>query len=136
MPLSFAFVPFSLSTGELLLSGSAGFSTIDSNGASKKYGSIRARVHTAYTTFPQAAKTSNSSHRLSQLHAIAQETCRISPGKRTSISANRQEIAAQTLWKKPPFKKYFSLTSLVLRNHCAKKPSRCPKSSEFVISIS
>jgi hypothetical protein len=52
---------------------SAGFSPIEKKAASKKNGRARARVHIAYTTFPQAAKPPASSPGLLQLHAFVRE---------------------------------------------------------------
>src|SRR5260370_11193195 len=73
VPLISARVPLTLSTAEPLRCVSAGFSPIDTMGASEKYGMARARVHTAYTTFPQAPKSPAKSGSFSQLHAFVQE---------------------------------------------------------------
>src|SRR5882762_4670884 len=64
---------FSVSRPPNRLCVSAGFSPIDTKWASKKNGSARALVHTAYTTFPQAAKSRDVTPRGSQLHAFAEE---------------------------------------------------------------
>jgi hypothetical protein len=73
MPLSFALVPLCLSTTELLVWVSAEFSLIGKKAASKKNGRARARVHIAYTTFPQAAKSRRAALRVPQLHAFVRE---------------------------------------------------------------
>jgi hypothetical protein len=70
-------------------------------GASEKYGRARARVHTAYTTFPQAAKSSTKSRSFSQLHAFAQEKS-FAPSSHTHAAAKIREISASHSVEKPP----------------------------------
>jgi hypothetical protein len=107
VPLISARVPVTLSTAEPLRCVSAGFSPIDTMGAREKYGRARARVHTAYTTFPQAAKSPTKSRSFSQLHAFAQEKS-IDPSSHRHAAAKSREIfAAHSVEKAPSCKIYF-----------------------------
>ena len=101
VPLISARVPLTLSTAEPLRYVSAGFSPIDTMGASEKYGRARARVHTAYTTFPQAPKSPTQSRSFPQLHAFAQEKS-FAPSSHTHAAAKIREIFDLHSVEKPP----------------------------------
>jgi hypothetical protein len=114
LPLISARVPFNLSTAEPPRCVSAGFSPIDAKGASKKYGRARAHVHTAYTTFPQAAKAALRTQAFSQLHAFAEEKSNALGGFRQE---NLKNLVACAVEKAPICKIYF-LSQLFLLLTC------------------
>ena len=74
-------------------------SPIDAKGASKKYGRARARVHTAYTTFPQAPKSQNSIHCVSQLHAFAEEKSAAPPLEQDIFGRNLEKFSTHAVEK-------------------------------------
>jgi hypothetical protein len=74
-------------------------SPIDAKGASKKYGRARARVHTAYTTFPQAPKSRNSIHYVSQLHAFAEEKSAAPPLRQDILGRNLEKFSTHAVEK-------------------------------------
>ena len=93
--------PFDLSTAEPPRCVSAGFSPIDTKGASKKYGRGRAHVHTAYTTFPQVPKLPTQARSSPQLHAFVQEKPN-APSQSTATPQKTKEIFVVHAVEKPP----------------------------------
>jgi hypothetical protein len=114
VPLISARVPFNLSTAEPPRCVSAGFSPIDAKGASEKYGRARARVHTAYTTFPQATKVALRTQAFPQLHAFAEEKSNALGG---FGQENFKNLVACAVEKAPICKIYF-LSHLFLLLTC------------------
>jgi hypothetical protein len=117
VPLISARVPFNVSTAEPPRCVSAGFSPIDAKGASKKYGRARAHVHTAYTTFPQAAKVALRTQAFSQLHAFAEEKSNALSSFRLVRPGKFKKLVARAVEKAPIYKIYF-LSHLFLLLTC------------------